>query len=1580
MRRGRSLTTKALALALVAVMLLAAMPALAADPIANPATQLDTSRRLLRVTHGLLVAANNMRLLADYEGDDAIAFYYTTDGTAPSKTNGERIKVYPSTGAPRAYIDSLVGGTLYRIIAYEGEATSGIVDYQFALDAPTWTQLDGTPLGTSGLHAAAEVAGGIKLAVPEGQEIYFRTATVAYDVDTGLFSASEIDSVTAAQLRSDGALYSAPLQVPETVLADGGTALLIKATAVKGTLAPSAVSTFYCRVGDLVRLQADADGNLLTYLDAFIAQLTLDERISLTGGVGGDPTTLLNGLNYPLESNNDGIPMRGGPAGGTPALPRFNVPSLVLADGPAGVRMWKNATVWMAPAGLGSTWNPEIPKKIGEVTADEARHYAVDIVLGPGLNMQRNPLAGRNFEYYSEDPYISGIATRAYVGGIQSGGVGTSLKHYVANDAESNRSRGSSNVSERALREVYLRGFEMAAEVQPWTYMAGYNAVNGINVSANKFLLTDVLRGDWGFKGFVMSDWGADYSATESLEAQMDMGQSSRSAATVRTWITATNITEEERARRVDLLNRSVKNILGVMVKTSAFQGDYGVLQPDGSYADGVKIDGTPVEGLTQADIGYRSGAFGGSDVQKASAVVNKQAADEAIVMLKNADNLLPLAEGTKLALVTNRLAWSEFFNPRWYGDSASVGDVVIQGTGSAQVRFNNNTTPYTLSLRDALADRGFDVVDWKIDNGAYGGNDAAFKAAFTDNPPANGNAKYVYSDVLVKATAAETAANTAATRVSAEEGAANAKAAAEAAAAAADVGIFVLTRVSGEGSDLAVTAFNLTALERTVFDAYADAFHAAGKKLVVLINVGGTVNTTEFRAKADAILDIWNPGTEGTRAIADILKGAVNPSGKLAQTFPQTYSDSPSIAMNKHPGTTFNSRPAYYDEGVYIGYRYYETFPEKYDTMVAYPFGYGLSYTKFAFSDLTLDKFIFDKDDPDEKVTATVKVTNTGSVAGKEVVQLYLSANTWQEEGRPKNELRAYGKTKLLAPGESETVSLSLTLRDLQYYDDANPDNITDNVQYGNGTGWTVADGTVFTVTIRDNAENAEKPNSPVAGLTEQFVYEKIVPKFDIGVDVLEWGSAVTHLIVDAGFPVDASAVRADLFNVTALTKNPVNGNVVYDGARTVTKAYVSATKEKGKPADSGQYIVLELKYGYNATNAEINGSAAIIYQSRNYWLDLDYAVTITDAIAEIPADAAFAYRTTFRPIYDDFELVDNPVEGYTAQRYRMYTPEEAQDGKPLPLVVFNHGAGETYGTAASGTVNNEGAQLFANMGGVGWVKNAPASYVLVPQRSFSSYSRDGVVAFIKDLIARGLVDGNRVYVSGASAGGQETHNYLLEYPDLWAGAIPICPASGSSITAARLATITHIPIWYIHADDDRTVAQPNSLTPYERLLSLNAKDARRTSFPGVFGTEVPNDDYPGAAGKPGEGYYPDGHWSWVMVLNNEFVENGGIPGSTQGVAIMDWLFAQRKTPLNNTSTAEQYSVTYDDRVSEIDLDAQLLIVQYDEIGRLVTVAQKAVVLTMPQTFAVDREAAAAKAFLWSAERTPIEDAATLK
>ena len=449
---------------------------------------LDANRIILRVPHDWLTAANYPRWISDYAGDDALSIWYTDDGTDPYKENptAKRMRINPAVSssgalaAPRAYLLDYTGGTTYKFIAYQGDKFSVIHTYTTVMNAPRLA-IDNNinPASTNnvlkltgGLYKKSDVASGIKLYTDTtGAKIYYQTALCTWIPGESNFSTSDVDSLTAAQLVESGLEYSAPISAAGL---NETNAIAIRATAVKEGVNPATAVTFKVRVTDddkFLTLKADKDGKLLVDLDAFIAQLTVEEKLMICGGVGGDLIWLQNGYNYPIESNNDGILRTGGPAGGTPALPRFNIPSTVLADGPAGVRMWKNATIWMAPAGVGATWNAELAEMVGQRYAEEAKHYAVDFVLGPGVNNQRNPLSGRNFEYYSEDPYVGGLTAASQVKDMQDGGVAATLKHFAANDYETGRS-SSAFATERALREIYLRAFEIAVEKSdPWAVM-----------------------------------------------------------------------------------------------------------------------------------------------------------------------------------------------------------------------------------------------------------------------------------------------------------------------------------------------------------------------------------------------------------------------------------------------------------------------------------------------------------------------------------------------------------------------------------------------------------------------------------------------------------------------------------------------------------------------------------------------------------------------------------------------------------------------------------------------------------------------------------------------------------------------------------------------------------------------------------------------------------------------------------------------------------------------------------------------------------------------------------------------------
>ncbi|MDR1537358.1 MAG: glycoside hydrolase family 3 C-terminal domain-containing protein [Clostridiales bacterium] len=931
---------------------------------------------------------------ADYS---TVAFYYTTNGEEPSLLSS---RLNPSIIFEIPGYFTLWGGNYFtgrfpftaKVIAVVDGKRSAVAEIDVNPDEISSSV-------AVGVYPANEFPASttLSLAFPAtGASIYYRTGTADY-ID-GYLEPSGI-----AVNEESGTLYDGS-EIPLTAPSSADEAFVIEALAVYesgGRKLESRTSLYYV---------SDPNFELLneSNIQKIVNQMSLEERISILGGIGMNPQGVINA----------------GVAGATQSFARYGIPYTLLSDGPAGVRMGSNATVWMSPTGIASSWDVNLVSDYAKRIAEEAKHYAVDIMLAPALNIQRNPMGGRDFEYYSEDPVVSGEVAAAYTKALQESGVGVSIKHFAANNQENFRTTWLEEViSERALREIYLKGFETAVkESDPWTVMSSYNQINGYISASNKWLLTDVLRGEWGFDGYVMSDWGGALQPVEAVIAQNDLAEMNGNPAAILSWVNSSE-SESVKKERVALISRNASNILGVVVKTPAFKGEY--------------------EGLAPADIAARSAAFAdkSSAVYNESAPINRDIAAQGMVLLKNEGEALPIAASNsskvKAALVTSSIAEAASHGTTgMFGATApdSVVDLVIEGGGSAQVVWDAN---YAVTLNDALSNNGFDVVYNKLDSEATDASHAA--------------------DI-------------------------------------ADVGIFVLSRQSSEGADNPSSSFDLSDVEKAAFNNFVDAFAAQGKKVIVLINSGASVNVQDFNAKADAILVVWLPGTEGANAIADILTGKVNPSGKLTQTFPLEYDDSPSIAMagQGHEGQTWGTNPVFYDEGVFVGYRYFDTFGKS--DRVAYAFGHGLSYTDFEFSDLSLEKAFFDPDDESETLGVSVTVTNTGSAAGKETVQLYIGADSYEEEGRPVKELKHYAKTGLLEPGESEVVTFEINKRDLQYFDDGNSGNVLDvdengvsTVEYGNGEGWKVEVGTIFTV-IAGNTSDEEALSS--SGVSGEFVY----------------------------------------------------------------------------------------------------------------------------------------------------------------------------------------------------------------------------------------------------------------------------------------------------------------------------------------------------------------------------------------------------------------------------------------------------------------------------------------------------------
>lgn len=696
-------------------------------------------------------------------------------------------------------------------------------------------------------------------------------------------------------------------------------------------------------------------------LDDVIAAMTLEEKAHLVIGTGMAGFT---GDSAVIGETKALVP---GAAGTTYPIERLGIPAVVLADGPAGLRInpkreGDSATYYCThfPIGtlLASTWNQELVESVGKAIGNEVLEYGADVLLAPALNTHRNPLCGRNFEYYSEDPVVSGKIAAAYVNGVQSNGVGTSIKHFAVNNQETNRMANDARVSPRALREIYLKGFEIAVkESQPWTVMSSYNYLNGTYTSENKELLSALLRDEWGFKGMVMTDWFGGKDAVAQMIAGNDMlqpGQDKQYEAIVK------GVKEGKLDEAV--LNRNVKRILEMILRTPRFKGYEFSNKPD----------------------------------LKAHAAITRQSATEGMVLLKNEKEALPFTSQVK--------------NIALFGCTSY--DFIAGGTGSGNVN-----RAYTVSLLDGLTRAGYQVNE-------------NLKSQYeqhiiSENKRNEPKEKNQMSAFLPKPRPTEMVPS---------------KALLKEMAVGSDVALITIGRTSGEFLDRTVADFNLTKEEFSLIQSITNEFHSAGKKVVVVLNIGGVIETSTWKNLPDAILCAWQAGQEGGNSVVDVLSGKVSPSGKLTMTFPVKFEDAASSKNFPTEGAMGDmdfmspkkktNKPLWdytnYEEDIYVGYRYFDTFGKQ----VSYPFGYGLSYTSFSYENPRI------KEDKN-KYVITVTVKNTGKYSGKEVVQLYASAPDRMHANKPEKELKAFMKTKNLKPGESATVVLTVGTSELASFDE---------------------------------------------------------------------------------------------------------------------------------------------------------------------------------------------------------------------------------------------------------------------------------------------------------------------------------------------------------------------------------------------------------------------------------------------------------------------------------------------------------------------------------------------------------------
>jgi beta-glucosidase len=692
-----------------------------------------------------------------------------------------------------------------------------------------------------------------------------------------------------------------------------------------------------------------------------LSQMTLQEKIHLLKGAGMASTI---GMTKP-----GGIP---GAVGAIVPTPRLGIPTVHLSDGPAGLRIEPirenddktyYCTAFPIATLLASSWNETLVYEVGNAMGREAKAYGIDVILGPAANIHRHPLCGRNFEYFSEDPLLSGFMGASIVNGIQSNGIGTSVKHFVANNQETNRVLNDVIISDRAMHEIYLKGFEhIVKRSQPWTIMSSYNKINGVYTSESEWLLTNILRNEWGFKGLVMTDWFGGKSPSSQISAGNDLLE----PGTNRQWKALTKAVKNEELS-IDAIDKAAKRILTLIFKTKKMQN-------------------------------YR---FNNSPDLKKHAGITRNSAAEGMILLKN-ENSLPFTNEKNIALL-----------------GITSYEFIAGGTGSGDVN-----EAYTISLEEGFLNAGFKInktakkiVDLHRKVNADGfvkpqGLDAIFSPF---SPPEISYTTDQINDIV----------------------------------ATSDVGVLTIGRNSGEGGDrIEKDDFLLTKTEQEMILKFTDAFHKKNKKIIVVLNIGGVIETASWKYLPDAILLAWQGGQEGGNSVVDILSGKINPSGKLPMTFPKSLSDHASHSnFPKNPKMITieglvknlifppNEAPeklkvkdedyTFYDEGIFVGYRHFDSK----NLSVSFPFGFGLSYTDFEYGPM---KAKIEND----TINISLNIKNIGEVSGKEVVQFYTEKINSTIE-RPLQELKAFAKTKLIKSGEDTRISVKIAIKELSYWDE---------------------------------------------------------------------------------------------------------------------------------------------------------------------------------------------------------------------------------------------------------------------------------------------------------------------------------------------------------------------------------------------------------------------------------------------------------------------------------------------------------------------------------------------------------------
>ena len=638
---------------------------------------------------------------------------------------------------------------------------------------------------------------------------------------------------------------------------------------------------------------------------------------------------------------------------------RLGIPEWSLSDGPHGVRAeinrhdwayagWTNDSASYFPTGtaFAAAWNPELAYRRGEVLGEEARWRKKDVLLGPGVNIIRSPLCGRNFEYMSEDPYMNSVLAVAYIKGLQSRDVACSVKHFAVNNQETNRTTVDVECSERALREIYLPAFKAAVqEGGALTVMAAYNKFRGEFCAENNYLVRKILRNEWGFDGVYVTDWGAAHSTVPSMEAGLDLEMGTL-IDKYEDWYYANPLIEAVKSGKIpmSLVDEKVGDVLRVMIKTN-------VLDPKKRFGPG---------------------SMNTKEHQQAT----YDAAAEAIVLLKNQNNLLPL-------------------------DFSSINSLAVIGDNATRKHSNGGLSSeikavYEVTPLEALRAKWGDKVDIRF---AQGYEKLSTFVEGSNNGQSSGtfSSKTQESDALLKE-AVEVARTS-------------------------DVALLVC----GLNHDYDTESFDRLNMDIPYgqVELIQEVVKANPRTIVVMI-AGSPLNMAAVDICSPAIVWAWFNGMEGGNALVDVLSGKVNPSGKMPFTTPVSLDQSPAHALGNFPGRDLKVN---YEEDILVGYRWFDTK----GLPVVYPFGYGLSYTTFNYSNLNTDKKTYDQADT---IQATFTLTNTGDREGAEVAQLYVSDPVCSVM-RPVKELKGFKKV-FLKPGESRRITLDIPVSSLAFYSEA--------------------------------------------------------------------------------------------------------------------------------------------------------------------------------------------------------------------------------------------------------------------------------------------------------------------------------------------------------------------------------------------------------------------------------------------------------------------------------------------------------------------------------------------------------------